>query len=610
MLQLMRNQKFIKALMWIVIIAFVAWLGLELGYGGGPRGANPEVGEVAGESIYWVTHRRQVAELRDFQRRQANVASDEFDIDEQVWQQTVQRTLLRQAIDRMNIIVTPDEVADAMVMNPPQGFEQVPEFQTETGAFNYEAYREFLGTMTDQRWAQITGMTFQEYELQMRYNLQAQKLRQAIESGAWVTDAELRQAYRDQNEKVKLRVIPAPVSLVDDTEIELTDAEVQQYYRSNLSEYAQPERAMLRYVVIRREPSARDSIIARNQAWDIYQQIQQGADFTEMARRYSEDESNADTGGDLGTFARGMMVPPFEEAAFSATPGTITEPVHTRFGWHIIKVERKVTTPADSVEAKHILIRDTTPGFETLDSLQTIAENLTRAEMQFVNRALEYNLPVETTPWFTRDVTFPIPQVAEPLRRLVRWAFVGEVDSIASPHMTDDHIIVAQLAARRSAGPRDLSEVRPQIESKLRMQKKVDAAARMLQPVADRIAQGQPMDAAVLGTDFSVVDVGPFGRSQYLPEVEAGAFDGFTGAAFALARPGQMSGLVRVPERGAYIMTLVERTLNEEGFEAQKEQFRQRLARRHRQTIFADWDRYLTENAEIKDYRDMFYRYN
>jgi hypothetical protein len=68
--------------------------------------------------------------------------------------------------------------------------------------------------------------------------------------------------------------------------------------------------------------------------------------------------------------------------------------------------------------------------------------------------------------------------------------------------------------------------------------------------------------------------------------------------------------LVRVPERGAYIMTLVERTLDEEGFEAQKEQIRQRLARRHRQTIFADWDRYLTENAEIKDYRDMFYRFD
>ncbi|HDS74799.1 MAG TPA: hypothetical protein ENN56_04580, partial [Firmicutes bacterium] len=549
MLQLMRNQKIIKALMWIVIIAFVAWLGLELGYGGGPGGANPEVGEVAGESIYWVTHRRQVAELRDFQRRQSNTMSDEFDIDEQVWQQTVQRELLRQAINRMKITVTAEEVADAMVMNPPQGFEQVPEFQTETGAFNYEAYREFLATMTDQRWAQITGMTFQEYEAQMRYNLQAQKLRQAIEGGAWVTEAELRQAYRDQNETVKLRVIPAPVSLVDDSEIEITDAEVQQYYRSHLREYAQPDRAMLRYVIIGRKPSARDSIIAQNQAWDIYQQIQQGADFADLARRYSEDESNAGTGGDLGTFARGMMVPPFEEAAFAARPGTVTEPVHTRFGWHIIKVERKVTTPEDSVEAKHILVRDTEPGFETLDSLQTIAENLTAAHLQFADRAREYGLSVETTPWFSHDVTYPISQIAEPLRRLVRWAFVGEVDSIATPHTTDDHIIVAQLAARRTAGPRDLSEVRPQIESKLRLEKKVDAALRMLQPVAERIAQGQPMDAAVHGTDFSVVDVGPFVRSQYLPEVEAGAFDGFTGAAFTLTRPGQMSGLVRIPER-------------------------------------------------------------
>jgi peptidyl-prolyl cis-trans isomerase D len=610
MLQLMRHQLFIKILMWTVIIAFVAWLGMELGYGGGPQGSNPEVGMVADEPIYWIAYRRQIAEMRDYQRRQANQIVDEFDLDEQVWQQNVRGILLRKAVERMGLNVSSDEVAEGMVNNPPGGFEQVPDFQTDDGTFNRDAYRQFLAGMTQQQWFQITGLTFAEYEDQVRFNMLVQKLRHSIEMSAWVSESELRQAYADQNEKVKLRVIAAPVSLVDDAEIEVSEDDIRSYYQSHLSEYAQSARAMLQYVVIPRKPSIQDSVAARNQIWDIYNRIKQGADFAELAQLFSEDESNASDGGNLGTFARGTMVPAFDEAAFSTRAGRVAEPVHTRFGWHVIKVERKVKSPADSVEARHILIRDTEPGLATTDSLQAVAEKLAAAGTHFEETVVELGLNTSVTPWFDTEVTYPVPQVGETLRRLVRWAFVGEIDSVASPHMTDNEIIVAQIEARRQAGPRDLSEVRAQIETKLRVAQKVAKAAEMLRPVADNIAQSQPMDAAVHGTDFSVIDLGPFGRTQYLPEVEAGAFDSFIGAAFTLAHPGDMTGLIEVPERGAYIMTLVERTLDEDGFESQREQLSQRLLRRKSQAMFADWDWFNRENAEIEDLRDDFYQYN
>lgn len=611
MLQLMRNPRFIKGAMWVVIIAFVAWLGLELGYQqGGPTGSNPEVGYVSGEPIYWLSYRRQIAEVRDFQRRQNDYVADEFDLDEQVWQQNVQEILLRKAIERMNISVTADEVADAMVANPPRGFEQVPEFQDENGRFDRAAYRQFLSTITQDRWYQITGMTFTDYENQMKFNLQVQKLQQAIQGGAWVTDAELRQTHRDENETATVRVIAAPISLVNDDDIEVTDADVQQYYQTHLSEFQQPARAKLNYVIIDRLPSERDSILIRNQVWDIYERVRSGDDFEEAARLYSEDPGSANNGGSVGTFSRGQMVPPFEEAAFSGRPGEILEPVHTRFGWHIIKIERRVTTPADSVEARHILIRDTEPGIETIDSLQAVAEDLVAAESNFIEAARDAGLNPQVTDWFTADVSFPIPNLQEPLRRLVRWAFVTEPDSVASPQTTDNAIVVAQLAARRPIGPKDLGEVRPEIEAKLRLQKLVDAAAAMLQPVADRIAQGQTMDQAVQGTELSVVDVGPFTRAQYLPEVEAGSFDAFMGAAFALRNPGDMSGLVRAPERGAYIITLVERNYDASSFDDEKAQIQSRIARRLRQSLFSDWEYYYRDKADIEDFRDEFYRYN
>lgn len=79
---------------------------------------------------------------------------------------------------------------------------------------------------------------------------------------------------------------------------------------------------------------------AKAKAQKVYEEIKAGKDFAEAAKEYSDDRSNKDKGGDLGAFARGMMVPEFEQAAFALKPGEVSEPVKTPYGWHIIKVEK------------------------------------------------------------------------------------------------------------------------------------------------------------------------------------------------------------------------------------------------------------------------------
>jgi parvulin-like peptidyl-prolyl isomerase len=86
----------------------------------------------------------------------------------------------------------------------------------------------------------------------------------------------------------------------------------------------------------------------------------EGADFAAIAQEYSEDPGSAAQGGDLGYFGRGVMVPTFEQAAFDAEIGEITEPVESPFGMHIILVEDKRTneeTGEDEVRARHILVK-------------------------------------------------------------------------------------------------------------------------------------------------------------------------------------------------------------------------------------------------------------
>ncbi|MDT7540379.1 MAG: peptidyl-prolyl cis-trans isomerase [Acidobacteriota bacterium] len=109
-----------------------------------------------------------------------------------------------------------------------------------------------------------------------------------------------------------------------------------------------------------------DESKTRAQAQDVLKRARAGEDFGELAKQYSGDPGNKDKGGDLGWFKRGMMVKPFEDAAFNLKPGEISDVVETPFGFHIIKVEEKRTSKdeqgkdVEEVHARHILFKSDT----------------------------------------------------------------------------------------------------------------------------------------------------------------------------------------------------------------------------------------------------------
>jgi peptidyl-prolyl cis-trans isomerase C len=86
-----------------------------------------------------------------------------------------------------------------------------------------------------------------------------------------------------------------------------------------------------------------------DEAKAIAEQLKKGADFATLAKEKSKDPGAAD-GGDLGYFTKDQMVPEFAEVAFKLDKGQISDPVHTQFGWHIIKVEDKRTKPTPSFD--------------------------------------------------------------------------------------------------------------------------------------------------------------------------------------------------------------------------------------------------------------------
>ena len=115
-------------------------------------------------------------------------------------------------------------------------------------------------------------------------------------------------------------------------DVKVTDEEVKKYYEENKAMFELPS------------PEIRASHIlvdTEEEAREILKKIKEGADFAELAKQYSKDPGSKDLGGDLGYFAKGKMVPEFDEAAFALNPGEVSDVVKSEYGYHIIKVTGK-----------------------------------------------------------------------------------------------------------------------------------------------------------------------------------------------------------------------------------------------------------------------------
>lgn len=134
-------------------------------------------------------------------------------------------------------------------------------------------------------------------------------------------------------------------------------AAIAEYYEKHKGEY---ESVTSRHILIRFKGSpvplregqkdlTEEEALAK--AKEIRAKLAAGGDFAKLAEAESDDVQSGKNGGSLGTFARGRMVPQFEEAAFKQPVGEISEPIKTQFGYHIIQVEKRTTSPIEEAKA-------------------------------------------------------------------------------------------------------------------------------------------------------------------------------------------------------------------------------------------------------------------
>jgi peptidyl-prolyl cis-trans isomerase SurA len=263
------------------------------------------------------------------------------------------------------------------------------------------------------------------------------------------------------------RLAEAPPVVIEEAEMR----EVFDQQRAQLQQ--RPEILSLEQVFIQPSPPEDAFEAARAQADSLLQRIRAGEDFAALAREYSADPGSGAQGGDLGWFRRGQMVREFEETAFALPPDSVSEPVRTEFGYHLIKVDR--SRPSE-VKARHILIRP--EGGDDLDAAWTLADE--------VAAALRAGAPADSlADAVGMDRLPPEVQVSrEQLPQLPGGEYGQRLAGVEEGEVADPFVInglgpqpvvaVIKVAEIREAGEFTFEDLRNQIRGRLQQQKTLE----------------------------------------------------------------------------------------------------------------------------------------
>jgi peptidyl-prolyl cis-trans isomerase D len=352
----------------VVIASFIYFYipAFQSGDAGGPGEALATVGGLpitVGEFQRSYVFQRQQLE-RMSQRRLDAATLRSFGLEQRVLDALVSERLVSLESKRLGITV--DDVTVA------REIARLPMFQSAG---------RFVGMGEYRRRLELQGSTPQAFETSVRVNLLRSRLEDLVASPVGVTSADAEREFRRRQERVKLEYVLVDAArfrgqasasdeeararfdanpdayrapekrvlayvLVDDRALEarvaVTDRELEAYYQERREDYRQEEQACASHILVKvrseASPEGHAEEEAKRLAGERLAELRRGADFAALARRASEDAGTAQQGGEMGCFPRGQNVPEFDNAAFSLSPGELSEPVRSQYGYHIIRL--------------------------------------------------------------------------------------------------------------------------------------------------------------------------------------------------------------------------------------------------------------------------------
>jgi peptidyl-prolyl cis-trans isomerase D len=594
----------VKIILGIISVVFIFFLG-----GGGQIGAGPRPvawvgdGHVTPEDFDTALRRNERYYREQYGDQLTPQLLRALDLPSLTLNQLVDQSVLRQEAERLGLMV-PDE---AVLLE----LREIEAFHAN-GQFSPGTYRSVL---------QRQGLTPATFEESMREEMLIEQLVDVVRRGVHVSGDEAFEAFareRDQlvldyvkistgdfaesvevaddglleyyetnaetyrvPESVRVRYLeytPADFANVD----EITDEQIEEYYVLNKeSEFTNEETIGARHILKRIAPDADDAAKAeaKKAVEEAKARVEGGENFSDVAEEVSDDGS-ASSGGDLGTFGRGRMVKPFEEAAFALEIDEISEVVESQFGYHVIVVYEKTAAGETSLEDAREDIALKLAGETAADALFDAASSdaldiQEGASIETIAEERGKKLIV-SDPFGAGG---PVAEIG-PSPELVASALaLAETGDTADAQRVGDNYYVVQLHAARDAGDELLAEAK---ESSL---------AEAAEAAGLEVEQTEAFDR----------------RGRFVPGI--GAIPALKDVAFETAEDGELLPRTFVHREDAYVLARASlETADRAEFEEQEEEFVERLRRQKEQAAIQSFINTLKEQTEISYNQEILAR--
>jgi peptidyl-prolyl cis-trans isomerase D len=378
------------------------------------------------------------------------------------------------------------------------------------------------------------------------------------------------------------------------------EADVKRAYDDNIEQYSTPEQIRASHILLKTE--GKDDAAVKAKAEDILKQAKAGADFGELAKKYSEDDSNAKNGGDLDYFGHGKMVPEFDAVAFTLQPGQISDLVKTQFGYHIIKLtDKKPGTTRPFAELRQQLADQLS--YERAQSkaaeLSATLEKQIGKPADLDKVAKAQGLAVQESGFFARDEPIlglgPSPEAAARAFEMK----TGEV----SPALRASRgfAFITPIGKQDPYVPK-LDEVKERVRDEVIKQKARDLSHQKAAEVAAKLKASPDFDKAAKAAGVEAKNTELIARDAPIPDL--GVAPAVEEAAFKMT-VGSTSDPIAVDNGTAVIKLVEKQEVTPSDYALARDKFREELLTDRRNRFFGAYMQKAKQRMKIEVNREQ-----
>ncbi|MDX1633704.1 MAG: SurA N-terminal domain-containing protein [Marinobacter sp.] len=500
-----------KIIIGLLIVA-LSMFGVDAiigGFSGEPEVATVNDQEITEREFNRVLQMERQRRLSEMQTPDPSLLDDD-QIRRSVLEAMILETVLTQDAQRQDLALSDADI-DRLIT-------QMPQFQVD-GQFNRDRFVAVIRNM---------GMGPLEFREAMRRQYVVNQIRGGILESGLASPQAVEHLLRMQYQTRDFRTFTLTPELVAD-QVNVTEADVEDYYQNNPGEFMQPERVDAAYIELSLDRIAEDIEISEDELREVYQnraselageerrtahiliedgdeaeatiaEIQEklaaGAEFAELAREYSDDLASAEDGGDLGYAGRGVFDGPFEETMFELEEGEISEPVETAYGTHLIKLLDVRKTEPPSFEAMKDELRQELAREQAVTrfaELRTRLADLAYSEDNLRVPAEELGLEVRTRSGITRDGGEPPFDHPGLMRQLFSDDVLQDAYNTEVIDVAEDTSVVARVQEYFPAAQQPLAEVQDEIRQQLQARRTEEALAQLGRDLIARLQDGEAL---------------------------------------------------------------------------------------------------------------------